>query len=125
MVPAIAGLETGAITVNERINDTGIYPKGHRPRCWIYSRYGGGHGLLDVSGAIKHSCNYFFFEVGSRMGIEKLEEYSRYFGLGEKTGVELLGELSGTLAGKTLYDELGLTWYEGSTLSAAIRTGRK
>ena len=86
---------------------------------------GGGHGLLNVSGAIQHSCNYFFFEVGYRLGIERIEEYARYFGLGEKTGVELSGETPGILAGKALYEKLGKIWYDGSTLSAAIRTSRK
>jgi len=120
MVTAIAGLSEEVITLDERIHDTGVYPRGHKPKCWIYSLYGGGHGSLNVTGAIKHSCNYFFFEVGSRLGIEAIEEYARYFGLGEKSGIELRGEVSGTLAGKTLYDRLGETWNYGSTLSAAI-----
>lgn len=120
MVTAIAGLETGAITINEKINDTGVYPHGHNPVCWIWSSYHYGHGPLSISDAIKHSCNYFFYEVGYRMGIEALEKYANYFGLGQKTGIELTGETSGTLAGKTLYDKSGKTWYLGNTLSAVI-----
>lgn len=120
MVSAIAGLETGAITPKETIYDTGIYPKGHKPRCWYYSSYGVGHGALNVSGAIKNSCNYYFYEVITRMGIENLEKYATYFGLGEKTNIELPGEVSGTLAGKSLYDRLGETWYYGNSLSAVI-----
>ncbi len=120
MVSAIAGLESGAITRTETIYDTGIYPKGYHPRCWIYSSYGVGHGALNVSGAIKNSCNYFFYEVISRMGIENLEKYATYFGLGQKTNIELPGEVSGTLAGKKLYDSLGKTWYYGNSLSAVI-----
>lgn len=116
MVTAIAGLETGAITTTETINDTGVYPRGHNPECW----YKAGHGLINVSDAIKKSCNYFFYEVGYRIGIEVLEKYATYFGLGQKTGVEVLGETSGTLAGKTYYDKIGQTWYLGNTLSAAI-----
>lgn len=120
MVSAIAGLETGAITSTETIYDTGIYPGGYNPRCWIYSEYGRGHGYLNVSGAIKNSCNYYFYEVITRMGIESLEKYATYFGLGQKTNIELPGEVSGTLAGKTLYDKLGQTWYYGNSLSAVI-----
>lgn len=120
MISAIAGLETGAINATETIYDTGIYPGGYNPRCWIYSRNGHGHGALNVSGAIKNSCNYFFYEVITRMGIESLEKYATYFGLGQKTNIELPGELSGTLAGKTLYDKLGETWYYGNSLSAVI-----
>ena len=122
MVSAIAGLETGGITTDEIIVDTGIYHAGggYNPRCWYYSEYGRGHGPLNVSGAIKNSCNYFFYEVASRIGIENIEKYARYFGLGSTTNIELPGELSGTLAGKTLYDKLGQTWYNGIALSAAI-----
>lgn len=120
MASAIAGLESGAITPTETIYDSGIYPKGHNPRCWYYSSYGVGHGALNVSGAIKNSCNYYFYEVITRMGIENLEKYASYFGLGEKTNIELPGETSGTLAGKTLYEKLGQTWYYGNSLSAVI-----
>lgn len=127
MATAVAGLESGAITRTETIVDTGIYYAGggYNPRCWYYNSYGVGHGALNVSGAIKHSCNYFFYETASRMGIETLEKYATYFGLGQKTNIELPGEISGTLAGKTLYDRIGETWYNGITLSAAIRTSRK
>lgn len=120
MVSAIAGLETGAINSTETIYDTGIYPGGYNPRCWIYSERGHGHGALNVSGAIKNSCNYYFYEVITRMGIENLEKYATYFGLGQKTNIELPGEVSGTLAGKKLYDKLGQTWYYGNSLSAVI-----
>ena len=120
MVSAIAGLETGVVTKEETIYDTGIYPGGYNPRCWIYTRQGIGHGALNVSGAIKNSCNYYFYEVITRMGIENLEKYATYFGLGQKTNIELPGEVSGTLAGKKLYDRLGETWYYGNSLSAVI-----
>lgn len=116
MITGIAGLETGAITVDEKINDIGVYPYGHHPECW--NRWG--HGLIDVTNAIKQSCNYFFYEIGYRMGIEPLERYAKYFGLGEKTGAEILDETSGILAGKTYYEKIGQTWYLGNTLSAVI-----
>ena len=121
MVTAIAGLESGAITTKETINDTGVYPKYTNPKCWIYTDYHKGHGRLNVSGAIQHSCNYFFYETADRMGIDTLAKYAKYFGLGTKTGIELPNETSGTLASKetkqNLYNE---QWYAGETLSAAI-----
>ena len=121
MVTAIAGLESGAITTKETINDTGVYPKYTNPKCWIYTDYHRGHGRLNVSGAIQHSCNYFFYETADRMGIDTLAKYAKYFGLGTKTGIELPNETSGTLASKetkqNLYNE---QWYAGETLSAAI-----
>ena len=120
MVTAIAGLETGAINTNTTINDTGVYPYAHKPVCWYYTEYGRGHGYLNVSNAIKHSCNYFFYEVGNRIGIDTLEKYAKYFGLGKKTQVELPSEATGKVASKTIADSENRSWYLGETLSAAI-----
>ncbi len=98
----------------------GIYPRAHRPACWIYNDYGYGHGPLNVSGAIQKSCNYFFYEMGYRLGIDRLSAYASYFGLGRKTGIELPNESTGTLASAETAQKKGDSWTEGSTLSAAI-----
>lgn len=124
MVTAIAGLETGAITRTEHIYDTGVYRYGGSTwRCWYYTDYGRGHGSLNVSDAIKHSCNYFFYETSKRMGIDSLVKYAKYFGLGYKTGVELPGEEAGILASKETSESFGNQWYGGNVLSAAIGQG--
>lgn len=120
MVTAIAGLESGVINTKTTINDTGVYPYAHRPVCWYYTEYGRGHGYLNVSQAIKHSCNYFFYEVGNRIGIDTLEKYAKYFGLGKKTNVELPSEATGVVASRKRADEENRTWYLGETLSASI-----
>lgn len=120
MVPAIAGLETGKITKDEQIECAGIYPGGYKPKCWYYTTYGRGHGYLTVSQAIQKSCNCYFYEVGTRIGIDNIEKYATFFGLGQKTNIELPGEISGTLAGKKLYEKLDEAWYYGNTLSAVI-----
>ncbi len=120
MVSAVAGLETGKITKEEQIECTGIYQGGYNPKCWYYTTYGKGHGYLTVSQAIQKSCNCYFYEVGTRIGIDNIEKYATYFGLGQKTNIELPGEISGTLAGKKLYEKLDETWYYGNTLSAVI-----
>ncbi|MBQ9313591.1 MAG: penicillin-binding protein 2 [Clostridia bacterium] len=123
---AIAAIESGAITVKEKIVDKGRYDKGHRPVCWIWSSYRGTHGPVDVATALKVSCNYYFYEVGYRMGIDNLSKYAKLFGLGRKTGVEIIGEAAGTLASKeylnslTQIDGKERTWMIGDTLSAAI-----
>ena len=117
MATALAGLETGAITTTERINDTGIYRKYNSSwKCWN-SR---GHGRLNVSQAIQHSCNYFFYEVGDRVGIDTLAQYSSYLGLGRKTGIELVGEISGVLASTQIAEQENRVWNPGETISAAI-----
>ena len=124
MATAIAGLETGAITRSERINDTGIYYYGGQSyRCWHYTDYHSGHGYLNVQGAIQKSCNYFFYETARRTGIDNLSKYAKYFGLGTKTGIELPSETAGLLASKQTSEKLGKTWVGGNTLIAAIGQG--
>lgn len=122
MVTAITGLETGAITTKEKINDVGIYRhyKDYQPKCWIYASYGRGHGYLNVTDAIVRSCNYFFYEVGNRVGIDNLIKYTKALGLGKKTGVELLGEKEGYVAGPETSKLLNIDWNGGNVLSAAI-----
>ena len=121
MITAVAGLESKATTTSEKIIDLGQYDKGHKPVCWIYGRDGHStHGAINTSDAIKVSCNYYFYEIGYRMGIDVLEKYARYFGLGEKTGIELYGENSGILASTSYAQSKDKTWYLSDTLSASI-----
>lgn len=93
---AIAALEEGAVTTTEKIRDTGkwVYPGDPNSfaNCW----YRSGHGLLNVTGAITNSCNYFFAEMGYRLGMDTFREYLTAFGLGESTGIET-GDYTGTL----------------------------
>lgn len=87
---AMAALLHGDVTLNERINDTGkwVYPGDEtNSYSWCWKR--SGHGKLNVTGAITNSCNYFFSELGYRMGMDTLREYLVQFGLGEKTGIEI------------------------------------
>lgn len=119
MVTATAGLETGVVTINEKIYDTGKYrySNDYQPECW----YKPGHGYINVMDAIKKSCNYYFYEVGNRLGIDRLSQYAKYFGLGRKTGIELTGETAGTLASKESKAKISKeSWQGGETLSAAI-----
>ena len=120
MVTALAALESGNVTVNEKIRDTGVYPHYHHPVCWIWTSNRIGHGYLNVTDAIKHSCNYFFYEMGYRMGIDTLAQYATYLGLGQKTGIELPNESAGELASKETAEKHGVQWYAGDVLSAAI-----
>ena len=124
MVTAIAGLESGNITLAEKINDTGVYKKyGTDWKCWYYTDYHTGHGYLNVIGAIQKSCNFFFYETADRMGIDTLDKYAKYFGLGTKTGIELPSEVSGTLASKEYVKSINSTWNPGDTINAAIGQG--
>lgn len=114
MVTAIAGLQSGAIDVNTKINDTGRYTyfADYQPYCWNRS----GHGFLNVTQAIEKSCNYFFYETGRRTGIDEIARVAKCFGLGQKTGIELPDEISGILSSKEYDSE----WTGGKTIQSAI-----
>ena len=120
---ALAGLENKVITTDEIIYDKGIYTyyDDYQPKCWIYDSYGTTHGPCDVAKALQTSCNYYFFEVGRRLGIDKLDEVCTRLGLGEKTGIEIPGESAGVLASKKYKEKtFGESWYGGDDLQAAI-----
>ena len=120
---ALAGLENGVITTSEKILDKGVYTfyEDYQPKCWIYDSYGTTHGWVDVADALKTSCNYYFFEVGRRLGIDRLDDVCRRLGLGEQTGIELSGESSGVLASRQYKETvIGEPWYGGDDLQAAI-----
>ncbi len=99
MMSSITGLTENAIDTDTMIYCRGEFTKVDPPtKCWVYPS---GHGALDVVGALQNSCNYFFNTVGynlglkadgtysSDLGIQKLREYARGFGLGEKSGIEI------------------------------------
>ncbi|RRF96064.1 MAG: peptidoglycan glycosyltransferase [Lachnospiraceae bacterium] len=98
LVSSTAGLSEGVISTASTITDKGVFEKvSNKPKCWIYP---GTHGTINVSEAIRDSCNYFFYEVGWRLaggdnnyvdsrGIKRIRKYASLYGLGEKTGVEI------------------------------------
>ncbi len=121
---AVAALTEGIIEKDTVIDTKGEYlyyaSSGFRPRCWLYLKTQQTHGEISVVEAIQESCNYFFYDVGRQLTIEKMNEYGRYFGLGEPTGIEL-SEQTGILAGPEYRAENGLgQWSPGDTVQAAI-----
>jgi penicillin-binding protein 2 len=121
VVMAIAGLETGVLSPTDRVycgGSTVIY--GHTRLCWKK----GGHGSVDVEQALAHSCNVFFYKLGQELGIERIHEYGKRFGLGSLSGVDVPGEEPGILPS----NEWKLAahrepWYPGDTISVAIGQG--
>ena len=121
---AAAALTEGVLEPYTSIECTGVYEyykdSNFEPRCWINLMFGGSHGWLDVSAAIRVSCNCFFFETGRRLGIEQMNRYCRVYGLGQPTGIEL-DESLGVLAGPEYREESGLgQWSPGDVVQAAI-----
>ncbi|MFI3252992.1 MAG: penicillin-binding transpeptidase domain-containing protein [Eubacteriales bacterium] len=121
MVTGLAALEEEIVTPTTTIRDSGPfdYYQDYSPACWIYNLYGGTHGWQNISDAIKNSCNYYFYQVGLDLGIDRIGEYAAKFGLGEPSGIELQ-EKQGVMASPEYTNSIGQTWYDGATLSVAI-----
>jgi penicillin-binding protein 2 len=125
MVTALAGLRFGAITRWTTVYDEGIYTKysDYQPKCWIYEGTGQTHGLEDVVGALRDSCNYFFYALSDKIDSDPIEETAADFGFGSKTGIEL-PEKAGILGTKEYKKEtLDEIWYKGDTFRTAIGQG--
>ncbi len=122
---AIAALETGAVTIEERLMCDGVYKfyKDYQPKCWIYLENGLSHSWENVTEAIEDSCNLYFYEAGRRTGIDALVDYASSFGLGEYTGIELPDEAKGNMASpeyKNKKEGGQSEWYGGDTIQASI-----
>ncbi|MBE6073366.1 MAG: penicillin-binding protein 2 [Selenomonas ruminantium] len=120
IVTGTAALTEGVVSPEELINDTGrhwIIPKGNAE--------GEALGLINFRQAMAHSDNVYFYEMGNRLGIDRLEKYARMFGLGKTTGIDLPYEASGLVANRK-YKELNFEdgeWYLSETFDAAIGQG--
>lgn len=111
---ALAALSEGVVTKDEAIFCDSTYKyKDITLGCTD------AHGSLDVVGAINHSCNIFFYEMGSRLGIDKMNKYREMFGLGEKTGVEI-EEAEGVLDSPAYRQSINQVWYPGYVIQSAI-----
>ena len=122
ILTAAAALDSGTITAGTYIQDKGEYRKyapTYTPRCWIYLRNGGTHGYVNVTEALKVSCNYYFYTVADMMGIDTIVDYASDFGLGVKTGIEI-PESTGILASPAYRESIGYMWNPGDTLQMAI-----
>lgn len=118
-----AALEEDIITPDEKIFDTGKYTyfDDYQPGCWIYNQTGATHGYLNVAEAIRDSCNVFFFDVGRRLGIDKINEYAEKFGFGQKSGIELgEEEKSGVVSNPENRKKNNQVWYPGDVCQTAI-----
>lgn len=124
MLTSIAALEERVITPSTVIKDEGIYKyyPDYQPKCWIYTKTGRTHGDCTVASALENSCNYFYYETGRLLGIEKLNKYQKSFGMGQYTGIELSSEeAKGTVAGPEERERTGgRKWSGGDTIQASI-----
>ena len=120
MLVALAALEEGLVTPEEKILCTGHMEfGGRRFHCWKES----GHGEMDLQHAIAHSCDIYFYEMGRRLGVDTIARYAQMFGLGESTGI-LLTEDDGLIATTSWKKQTkGVGWRQGESLITAIGQG--
>jgi len=121
IVTAMAALEEGVIDENTTFFCPGYLNYGDRQfRCWKR----GGHGTVNVTRALAESCDVFFYQVGQRLGVDRLAWYAKAAGLGAPTEINLDNEAAGlvpTAAWKKR--RTGIDWQGGETLSVAIGQG--
>ena len=92
----------------------------HLFKCWKHS----GHGALNVTGALQHSCDVFFYQTGLRTGIDSLIKWGRRLHLGEPTGIDLPGESGGSIAGpEWKMRRFKSQWSSGDTVNYSIGQG--
>jgi penicillin-binding protein 2 len=120
IIMAAAGLEEGVAQDLKVHCSGGVSFYGHYQKCWVPR----GHGEVDITKAIYQSCDVFFYTLAVKLGIEKIAKWAHAFGLGEKTGIDLPGEVAGTMPSeewkmKTFHEK----WYPGEVTSVGIGQG--
>jgi penicillin-binding protein 2 len=121
MVTALAALEAGLVTPDETVRCTGHSEiGGRRFHCWKRS----GHGNIDLTGSLRHSCDVYYYEMAQRAGIERIAAMARKLGFGEDYGLPLPGMSSGLTPDKQWKrDKRGADWVIGDSINASIGQG--
>jgi len=121
LVIALAALDAGVVTEGTKFLCSGVLYVNKHP---FYCHKQGGHGFIDLHQAIVHSCNIYFYELGLKLGIEKIAHYARQFGFGHRVGIDLPFESTGLIPDpeykRRLFHE---PWFLGETVSVAIGQG--
>ena len=120
LIVAIAGLESGALVPETKFFCPGVFHLGNvKFDDWKK----GGHGTLDLRGAIVNSCNVYFYQAGLRVGIDEIVRVSRAFGLGEPPGLGLGDEAKGNLPNPQPRRRGQPNWSAGNTVVTSIGQG--
>ncbi|MFO1519337.1 MAG: penicillin-binding protein 2 [bacterium] len=121
IITGLAALAEGVIKPTDKISCPGYYEVGGRRfGCWL----GKGHGPVDFYRALVQSCDVYFYKVGEKVGIDRIAQYAKLFGLGGATGIEMDFERSGLIP-TTEWKKKNRKedWNAGETLSASIGQG--
>lgn len=121
LIIAAAALEEGIITPDTKVFCNGSYTLGNRTyRCWKK----GGHGHVDLHKAIVGSCDVYFYTVGKMLGVDKIAEYAKRFGLGDISGIDLPNEKKGLIPTREWkLKRKKEVWQMGETISISIGQG--
>jgi penicillin-binding protein 2 len=121
MITALAGLQDNKINESTSINCSGSYELGTSTfKCWNKK----GHGATNLHKSLRESCDVFFYQLGEKLGVDKIAAIAQAFKLGTPLGVELLNERSGLIpTSEWKQKRFGKRWYHGETLSVAIGQG--
>lgn len=121
MIVALAALEAGVIKPETRTYCAGkMFLGNHAFHCWKKE----GHGHLNVVEALQHSCDIFFYETAQKLGIEKIADMARRFGLGSKINIGLENEKAGLIPDKEWkLRRFGEPWQQGESLISGIGQG--
>ena len=126
---ALGALEEAAIESDFTYNDTGEIKIDSEYgsfsfKNWYLTQHGGTEGEIDLKRALARSTDTFFYKVGEFMGVETIEKWSRKFGLGEVTGIDLPGEVAGIVPSPEWKERVkGERWYLGNTYHLSIGQG--
>ncbi|MYL82385.1 penicillin-binding protein 2 [Desulfovibrio aerotolerans] len=121
LLMAAAGLSEGLIRPGDVVACPGTYRVGNRD---FHDWKKGGHGALDLRGALVHSCDIYFYKLGDRMGIDRLHDYATASGFGARTGIDLPHEKAGLIPSKEWKRKrFGAAWSKGETVIASIGQG--
>ncbi len=120
-VVALGALTEGVTNPSETLTCHGTYRVGRRVfRCWKKE----GHGSVALHKALRESCDVYFYEMGRRLGVDRIAKYVRALGLGQRTGIEIANENGGLIpTAQWKRDRYGQAWLEGETPSIAIGQG--
>jgi len=121
ILTSLKALEDGLINTGTGFGCKGGFPFGNRVfKCWKK----GGHGMVNIHRAIVESCDVFFYNVGLKLGVDRIHSFGTSIGLGKQTGIDLPNEVRGLLPSSEWKKKTyGVPWYEGETVSVAIGQG--
>lgn len=125
LITAAGGLEDGAVTKDFQYDDQGLIQIGeYQYRNWYMTQHGGREGMINVARALARSTDTYFYYLGERMGADALYRWGARFGLGKKTGIDLVGEAGGLMPNpQWKLETIGERWYLGNTYHLSIGQG--